>query len=111
MTQAGELLDFVEKWRKSWSGKDIDSYMDCYSSTFHSGGLDKKGWRRKKTYLNKKYEFIQVTIDDIVVERSSKTAIISFFQTYQSDLYQTSGTKTLQLIMKKGNWMIEKEYM
>ena len=111
MTQAGELLDFVEKWRSSWSGKDIKTYMNCYSKTFHSGGLNKKEWRQKKTYLNKKYEFIQVTIDNIVVERSIKTATVSFFQTYQSDLYQTSGTKTLHLIMEDGKWMIEKEYM
>lgn len=85
--------------------------MNCYSKDFHSGGLDKKGWRQKKTYLNKKYDFIQVTIDNIVVERSNTTAIVSFFQTYQSDLYQTSGTKTLQLITEDGKWMIAKEYM
>ncbi len=111
MTQAGELLDFVEKWRHSWSAKDIKSYMNCYSKNFHSGGLDKQGWRQKKTYLNKKYEFIQVTTNNIVVERSNKAATISFFQTYQSDLYQTNGTKTLQLIMENGKWMIAKEYM
>lgn len=111
MAEAGELLDFVEKWRKSWSAKDIETYMSCYSQDFHSGGLDKKGWRKKKTYLNKKYDFIQVTIDNIVVERSNTTATLSFFQSYQSDLYQTKGTKTLQLIMADGKWMIQKEYM
>ena len=85
--------------------------MDCYSKNFHSGGLGKTGWRKKKTYLNQKYQFIHVAIDNIVVERSSKTATISFFQTYQSDLYQTSGTKTLQLVMEGNKWMIETEYM
>lgn len=111
ITKGGQILDFVEKWRKSWSDKDITTYMDCYSKNFHSGGLGKTGWRKKKTYLNQKYQFIHVAIDNIVVERSSKTATISFFQTYQSDLYQTSGTKTLQLVMEGNKWMIEKEYM
>lgn len=111
ITKGGELLDFVEKWRKSWSGKDINTYMSCYSKNFRSGGLDKSGWKKKKTYLNQKYDFIQVSIDNIVVERIKKKAKISFFQTYQSDLYQTSGTKNLQLVMEDGQWMIEKEYM
>lgn len=109
--QGGELLDFVEKWRKSWASKDIETYMSCYGSDFKSGGLDKRGWRKKKTYLNKKYQFIQVTIDNIVVERSSAQAKISFFQTYKSDLYQTSGTKNLHLVLHNGKWQIEKEYM
>ena len=111
ITTGGELLDFVEKWRASWSGKDIETYMSCYSNTFHSGGLGKKGWRQKKNYLNKKYNFIQVNIDNIVVERSDERATISFFQTYRSDLYQTSGTKTLELIREGDKWVIEKEYM
>lgn len=111
MTKGEELLDFVEKWRKSWSTKDIETYMGCYSSNFKSGGLDKAGWRKKKTYLNQKYKYIQVTIDNIVVERQKRKAIISFSQTYQSDLYQTSGIKTLQLALENEKWMIEKEYM
>lgn len=111
VAQGGKVLDFVEKWRKSWSEKDIETYMDCYSNTFKSGGLGKKGWREKKTYLNRKYQFIEVTIDNIVVEKTQKKANISFFQTYQSDLYKTSGTKTLQLVLEGGKWFIEKEYM
>jgi len=53
MTQAGKRFDFVEKWRTSWSGKDIDTYMDCYSKSFHSGGLDKKGVQSNIPLLDK----------------------------------------------------------
>jgi murein L,D-transpeptidase YafK len=111
ITKGGELLDFVEKWRKSWAGKDIETYMNCYSNNFQSGGLSKNGWRQKKSYLNQKYKFIQVMIDNIIVERTDRRAKVSFFQKYQSDRYQTSGTKTLQLVRENGKWMIEKEYM
>ncbi len=85
--------------------------MACYSRDFHSGGLGKEGWRKKKSYLNRKYEYIQVTIDNIVVERTPQEARISFFQKYESDLYQTSGKKTLQLVMEDGEWRITKEHM
>lgn len=111
IAKGGELLDFVEKWRKSWSTKDIETYMNCYSDNFKSGRLNKHGWKKKKSYLNQKYKFIHVTIDNIVVERARNRAKISFFQSYQSDLYKTSGTKTLQLALENGKWMIEKEYM
>jgi murein L,D-transpeptidase YafK len=111
ITKGGTIIDFVEKWRKSWVEKDIKTYMSCYSDNFRSGALNKNSWRQKKTYLNKKYEFIQVGIDNLVVERTDKKAKVSFFQKYKSDRYQTSGTKTLQLVMEDGKWMIEKEYM
>jgi murein L,D-transpeptidase YafK len=111
ITKGGTIIDFVEKWRKSWVEKDIKTYMSCYSDNFRSGTLNKNSWRQKKTYLNKKYEFIQVGIDNLVVERTDKKAKVSFFQKYKSDRYQTSGTKTLQLVMEDGKWMIEKEYM
>ncbi|PHR29814.1 MAG: hypothetical protein COA36_02875 [Desulfotalea sp.] len=107
----GEILDFVEQWRKSWSNKDIETYMDCYSEKFKSGGLGKKGWRKKKTYLNRKYQFIHVSIDKIRIKKTNKKAKVSFFQTYQSDLYKTSGTKILRLVLENGKWMIAKEYM
>ena len=109
--KGGEIIDFVEKWRKSWAQKDMKTYMSCYSNNFRSSGLNKTGWRQKKTYLSQKYQYIQVGIDNIVVERTNKKAKVSFFQKYKSDRYQTSGTKTLQLVMEDGKWMIEKEYM
>ena len=109
--KSGELLTFVEKWRTSWSAKDIEAYMNCYSPSFQSGNLNKDQWRSKKDYLNHKYRFINVTVSNIVIEWTTSGANISFQQTYKSDQLQTSGTKTLQLVNRKNRWMIENEIM
>ncbi len=104
-----ELRSFVEKWRSAWANKDIETYMNCYSPSFKSGNLRRDEWRAKKTVLNQKYKFITVNISNLVIETHGSGAKATFQQTYRSDQLQTSGTKTLHLINRKGRWMIENE--
>ena len=111
LSKGEELLSFVEKWRKAWIAKDISTYINCYSPSFKSGSMDRDSWKAKKTYLNNRYAYITVSIKDIVVEWTESGANVSFFQTYKSDQYQTTGTKRLQLVNKNNRWMIESEYM
>lgn len=111
LTKGQELLHFVEKWRSAWVAKDIETYINCYSPSFKNGDLDRDGWKNKKTYLNKKYSYIDVSIKDIVVKWTTSGADVSFSQTYKSDQYQTTGTKVLQLTNRDNRWMIESEFM
>ena len=106
-----ELFTFIEHWRKSWSAKELDAYMDCYSPDFSDGKLNKEQWRAKKRYLNDKYDFINITIKDVVFTPTDTGMNVSFYQTYESDKYKTSGTKHLQLVNKDSKWKILKEYM
>ena len=106
-----ELLIFIEKWKTAWAAKDIDTYIACYSPTFKNGRLDRKSWRKKKSYLNNKYNFIKVAISDISIEWTDAGANVSFFQEYRSDKYQSTGTKRLQLVNKDDKWLIQKEIM
>ena len=111
MDLSEELLAFVEKWRAAWANKDTETYMDCYSPSFRSGRLDRAAWRQKKSYLNSKYRYIKVSIQNIVIDWTTSGANVSFLQDYQSDQYKISGTKFLQLINKGNKWMIQKEIM
>ena len=104
-----ELLSFIERWRNAWVTKDIEAYMNCYSSSFRSGNLNRDEWRAKKSYLNKKYNYINVSIRNIVIEWTTTGANVTFQQTYKSDQLQNNGTKTLQLVNKKNHWLIENE--
>ncbi len=106
-----ELLAFVSKWKAAWVNKDIDTYMQCYGPSFKNGRLNRDGWRKKKSYLNKKYSFIKVTIRDIAIKWTDAGANVSFYQIYQSDKYKSNGTKRLQLINRDNKWMIQKEVM
>lgn len=86
--------------------------MSCYSPSFKNGRLNYAGWKKKKTYLNQKYKFIRVDIRNIVVEWTARGANVSFFQSYQSDKYQTTGKKLLKLVHDDATgWLIQKEIM
>ena len=111
LTKGEEVLNFVEKWRSSWVTKDIEAYISCYSPSFKNEGLNREGWKRKKQSLNKKYSYINVSIKNIMVQWTPTGANVSFFQTYRSDQYQTTGTKVLQMSNKNNRWMIESEIM
>jgi len=106
-----DLRSFLEQWRQAWSGKDLEAYMACYSPSFTSGKLDFGKWRARKQALNQKYSYINVTIRDVSVEQTTSGARVSFYQTYQSDKYQTSGRKHLQLVLIDDQWRIQNEYM
>lgn len=110
-SQQEDVLKFIEKWRKAWSQKDLESYMACYSPNFKSGKYDKKGWSRKKSHLNEKYQYINVTVKDITIKRTEQGAKVSFYQQYTSDKFKTSGTKHMQLVKLDGNWLIRREAM
>ncbi len=109
--QDSEVLAFVKKWQTAWMDKDIETYMECYSPSFKNGRLDRKGWKRKKSYLNHKYRYIKVDIKNITIEWTDAGANVTFFQEYRSDQYHKTGTKTLQLINRDNKWMIQKERM
>lgn len=106
-----KLLDFIEAWRTAWTQKDIDHYMSCYSADFSSSGLNKSQWERKKRRLNRIYRYIDVRLSDIVIEWIESGAKVTFYQDYESDKYQSSGTKTLILKLINDRWQIEKEFM
>ncbi|BCL62637.1 hypothetical protein DGMP_33300 [Desulfomarina profundi] len=106
-----EILNFIEHWRTAWSRKNLSSYINCYSPSFRSGRLDLEKWRKKKNRLNRKYAFINVTINNIKIKLTESGAIATFDQSYISDQYKTSGRKTLHLIRKDDNWLIQREYM
>ncbi len=109
--RGNELIKFVEKWRNAWTSKDIETYISCYSPTFTSGKLNINEWKQKKSHLNQKYNFIQVNIRNIIVEWTNAGADVSFFQSYQSDKYETSGKKLLKLVYNENKWLIQKEIM
>ena len=104
-----EILNFVEKWRTAWASKDIETYINCYSPSFKNGDLNRDAWRIKKDYLNKKYNYISVTLRNITVEWTTVGATVTFQQTYKSDQLQYSGIKKLHLVNKKNHWLIENE--
>jgi murein L,D-transpeptidase YafK len=100
----------VSTWQRAWQEKDLQRYMAHYSEDFFSLGLNRKGWRRHKSEINKRYGWISVTISNLKIKLlSSETATVRFDQEYSSDRYHDRGKKTIELIKRDGKWKIRTE--
>ena len=107
-----ELAGLVERWRVSWTGKDIDAYMDCYHDDFiGKEGMDKKAWRDYKSNLNRRYKDIEVNVSELKIWRYHHYVVASFFQEYRSSGLQTRGLKLLYMMKTNEGWRIFSEKM
>jgi murein L,D-transpeptidase YafK len=100
----------IADWQNAWQEKDLQRYMVSYSEDFTSQGLDRAGWERHKSELNKRYARIGVIVSNLRIKQlSSERAVVCFDQVYKSDTYQDRGKKTLQLVKRDGIWKIKRE--
>jgi murein L,D-transpeptidase YafK len=108
--ELSSIKRFINVWQQAWQEKDIERYMDAYAEDFHSGGLDREGWRRHKAELNRTYQRIYVEVRDLRVQILSPVkAIVRFNQEYSSDRHSDYGRKTLRLVKRDGGWRIKGE--
>jgi len=104
-----EIEDLIDGWLKAWSAKDIRCYGKYYANNFRSQGMNLRSWLKYKKRLNRKYNFINVSKDKLVIKKGKKRAEASFVQTYESSLFKAVGIKQLTLIREKGLWKIYRE--
>jgi len=104
-----EIAGMVDRWLKAWSSKNIDEYGKCYAKEFYSNGMNLKKWLRHKRRMNRKYSYISVTKDNLVIYEKGGKFIASFLQTYESSGYKAVGTKILDLKYEQGEWKIFRE--
>ncbi len=93
-----EVVSFLEKWRKAWTEKDLESYISSYSRKKFvppKGGWQR--WRAYKDRLNKKYNSINVEFRDVNILRHDNYIVVSFYQTYSTSSFKSSGFKQLYL--------------
>ncbi|MBU1162851.1 MAG: L,D-transpeptidase family protein [Proteobacteria bacterium] len=106
----GNIKDLINTWVTAWSAKDIKQYGDCYAKNFISqGGASLQNWLKYKNRLNKKYDSIQVSIDNLVIKKDRNKIKAYFIQTYVSSGYRTVTSKRLELLREKGLWKIYRE--
>ena len=105
-----DVKDLINTWVKAWSAKDIKRYGSCYAKNFiPQEGANLQTWLKYKSRLNKKYDFIQVSIDNLVIKRDRNKIKASFIQTYVSTGYSSVSLKRLELIYEEGLWKIYRE--
>ncbi|MCP4671971.1 MAG: murein L,D-transpeptidase [Desulfobacula sp.] len=103
------VLKTIHQWLTAWSAKDMSKYASFYADNFHSDGLNKKKWVKRKQKLADKYDFINVSGQAYKIKFIKQTCEVIFFQDYESSGLTTLGTKKLKLVNKGGLWKIYQE--
>ncbi len=102
----------IKEWLLAWSSQDIDAYGRFYAADFRSRGKGRDAWLRYKESLNKIYDYIEVTGENIRARSDGDGgADVSFLQEYRSSGFNGRGTKHLQLKQENGEWKIFREHM
>jgi len=104
--ESKKIQDFIFKWKGYWEKKDINQYMSCYSKSFKSENLDWQSFKSKKMDLNKRYQNINVILEDLRVFKFKDVILVSFLQDYYSNKYNCFGLKRLYLKNEGGDWKI-----
>ncbi len=102
----------IEAWARAWSAKDVKAYLAAYAPDFAPpGGESRAEWEKQRTDRIERPKSIQVTlkIQSIAVEGDTATAV--FRQSYRSDTFKATGTKTLTLSRVGGKWLIRQEHV
>lgn len=107
---AAEALEAVHRWAKAWSARDVAGYLSHYAKTFKTpDGESRADWEKLRRARVSGPKSISVGIASPKVEVGNGTATVTFRQTYRSDRFTSTGTKTLTLVNEGGKWRIQQE--
>lgn len=104
------LLIKAKDWAKAWQNKDLNSYFAHYSKDFSGEFADNAAWRKARSKKINAAKKLNVEVADFeVLSADESNAKISFTQKYQSNLYQDTGKKTMELKQVDGRWLVVAE--
>jgi tetratricopeptide (TPR) repeat protein len=101
----------VQAWAEAWSTQQPDLYLGYYGADFAPpGGAPRSEWEQLRRRRLTAPEFIEISLARLEVERPSpERAIARFVQSYESDSYGDTVTKTLELVSTEAGWRIVAE--
>lgn len=100
----------VLDWAKAWSNKDIKAYLSFYSPDFVvPGGRSRSGWEAERRARVGKPGRISVQLEDIRVDVNGSEATVRFRQHYNSDTFDASANKSLDMVRSGEHWRIRRE--
>lgn len=102
IAEKNNLRNWLNAWRDTWAGKDLEKYMALYSENFKSAGMNKAAWRRYKETLSQRYEFIDIGLKDVQIFNQGTKVVFRFLQEYKSDQKQDYGAKLIY-VKKEGD--------
>ena len=100
----------VRTWAKAWAAKDMANYLAAYSPNFQTPGKQsRKAWEAERRARIVGKRSISVNLADLTITTQNDRATARFRQHYRADTLNVSSRKTLQLELRKGQWLIVSE--
>ena len=105
-----EVEAAVHAWAKAWAAKDMANYLAAYSPNFQTPGKQsRKAWEAERRARIVGKRSISVNLADLTITTQNDRATARFRQHYRADTLNVSSRKTLQLELRKGQWLIVSE--
>ncbi len=101
-----EISSFLKQWQEAWQSKDIDKYLNFYDANFKGLGFNFKTWKKYKSGLTGKYNYIKVEFDQPFILIHNNQLIIKTLQKYESDKHQDYGIKVIHALKTDGLYKI-----
>ena len=101
----------IESWKNAWQSANVSKYFAAYSNKFTPPeNMDLNTWRKKREKSLTRPKFIHVIIKNPIIEPlKDGQLLITFNQTFESDIYQDTVIKTLIMAKEVGGWKILEE--
>jgi murein L,D-transpeptidase YafK len=103
------IRDFVENWRRAWEEGDLSTYTSCYHPDFKTEKMTTQEWKNYKQDLFSSSTERKVQINDIKIQATGSSAVVTFEQRYETANHRDLGLKTLHLHRDDNRWTIFKE--
>ena len=108
---SADVIAAVKGWAQAWSKKDADAYLAHYGKDFKTPGSKPRAeWEKDRRARIAAPKSISVDIaSPKVTMQSADQASVTFRQTYRSDVFKGTNTKTLVMSKAEGRWLIQEE--
>jgi len=101
------LANWVMGWAQAWSEKDVDAYINYYSTGHKLNFATHTDWVEQRKQRLLRAGFIKIGVSDIQVRAQTKNlAIIDFQQSFDSIDYSDRVIKRLGLSRLNSQWKI-----
>jgi len=104
-----EILDFFDKWEKSWETKNIDEYISLYSQKFRFRHMNIHRFKTYKKWMFNRYNWIELNISHLQIFRNEKYILINFIQEFSTDSFSDLGVKQLYVTRENNSYKIINE--
>jgi tetratricopeptide (TPR) repeat protein len=103
-------LAVVKEWARSWSARDVNSYLTYYGPEFRTPHQEpRSAWEAKRRELIENKAKIEVGIESPQISLTNNVATVRYRQKYVSDSHVSNERKTLVLRKYDDSWKIVEE--